>query len=359
MKNPNGYGSVIYLGKGRRKPYAVRITDGFRKNKKGVYVQKFKYLEYFEKSKDAYVYLAEYNAGVKVKEHISLTNQPTFSEVYELWLDYKQHLKKAPGASTVRNYGIAYKHMAELHNRKFVSLRLQDLQTCVNKYSDKSESTLSMIRCVLFGMYEYGLKYEIVEKDYSKLVDYQYTDNSETLHIPFTDAEIKQLWENKDKQYIDIVLMLIYTGMRASELCGILTENIHLDEHYIIGGIKTEAGKNRVIPIHDGILPFIEKHYSPDNKYLLLNTVGNRYQYAALNAKPWKTAMISMGMEHTLHDTRHTCATLMKEYGIDDYYRKLILGHSIQDLTDRVYTKTTIKRLVTEINKIPVPQVSK
>lgn len=83
MKNPNGYGSVIYLGKDRRKPYAVRITDGFRKNEKGVYVQKFKYIEYFEKSKDAYVYLAEYNAGVKVKEHISLSNHPTFAEVYE------------------------------------------------------------------------------------------------------------------------------------------------------------------------------------------------------------------------------------------------------------------------------------
>lgn len=104
--------------------------------------------------------------------------------------------------------------------------------------------------------------------------------------------------------------------------------------------------------------PFFKKHYSPNSKYLLLNTMGNRKQYAALNAKPWKTAMISMGMEHTLHDTRHTCATVMKKYDIDDYYRKLILGHSLQNLTDRVYTKTTIKRLVTEINKIPVPQVS-
>lgn len=356
MKNPNGYGSVIYLGKGRRKPYAVRITDGFRKNKKGAYVQKFKYLEYFEKSKDAYVYLAEYNAGIKVREHVSLSNQPTFVEIYELWVEYKQHLKKAPGASTIRNYGIAFKHMAELHDLKFVNIRLQDLQTCVNKYSEKSESTVSMIRCVLFGMYDYAMKYEIVEKDYSKLVDYQYTENQDSLHTPFSEEEIKKLWSNQDKEYIDIVLMLIYTGMRASEICGILTENIHLDEHYLIGGIKTDAGKNRIIPIHDSILPFFKKHYCKDNKYFLINSVGNRYQYAALNSKPWKTAMISMGMEHTLHDTRHTCASLMKEYGVDDYYRKLILGHSIQDFTDRVYTSTTVERLVSEINKISVPK---
>ena len=30
MRNPNGYGSVVYLGKNRRKPYAVRVTNGYK-----------------------------------------------------------------------------------------------------------------------------------------------------------------------------------------------------------------------------------------------------------------------------------------------------------------------------------------
>ncbi|MFR8294834.1 MAG: hypothetical protein ACLVAU_11750 [Ruminococcus sp.] len=38
---------------------------------------------------------------------------------------------------------------------------------------------------------------------------------------------------------------MIYTGFRIGEVFTILKENVHLDEGYIIGGIKTEAGKDR------------------------------------------------------------------------------------------------------------------
>ena len=64
--------------------------------------------------------------------------------------------------------------------------------------------------------------------------------------------------------------------------------------------------------------------------------------------------MERLGMKHTLHDTRHTCASLMKEYECDDLYRKLIMGHRVEDLTDRVYTHVEIARLVLEINKIKI-----
>lgn len=42
---------------------------------------------------------------------------------------------------------------------------------------------------------------------------------------------------------------MIYTGFRIGEVFTILKENVHLDEGYIIGGIKTEAGKDRIVPL--------------------------------------------------------------------------------------------------------------
>ena len=81
MKNPSGYGSVVNLGKRRNKPYAVRITTGRHKSPKGRWVYTYKYLEYFEKSKDAHTYLANYNVGNPVKKHVSLIKEPTFKEV--------------------------------------------------------------------------------------------------------------------------------------------------------------------------------------------------------------------------------------------------------------------------------------
>ena len=52
-------------------------------------------------------------------------------------------------------------------------------------------------------------------------------------------------------------MVLLYTGMRIDELLSMRCENVHLKEHYMQGGEKTEAGKNRIIPILDPIYKII------------------------------------------------------------------------------------------------------
>lgn len=41
------------------------------------------------------------------------------------------------------------------------------------------------------------------------------------MHVPFTDEELKMLWSNKEEPFVDIMLMMIYTGLRASEFISI------------------------------------------------------------------------------------------------------------------------------------------
>lgn len=63
MKNPNGYGSVINLGKGRRRPWAARVTTGLvYDEKKDKLIQRYKYIGYADTRKEAHQILAEYNA---------------------------------------------------------------------------------------------------------------------------------------------------------------------------------------------------------------------------------------------------------------------------------------------------------
>lgn len=50
--------------------------------------------------------------------------------------------------------------------------------------------------------------------------------------------------------------------MRIEELLFMFTKNIDLKEDYMRGGLKTNSGKNRVIPIHHLIKPIIKKHYN-------------------------------------------------------------------------------------------------
>lgn len=62
----------------------------------------------------------------------------------------------------------------------------------------------------------------------------------------------------KNNLYAQIVLMLIYSGVRVSELLDLKRENVHIDEHYfkVVEG-KTESGI-RIVLIHDKTHPFLE-----------------------------------------------------------------------------------------------------
>lgn len=67
------------------------------------------------------------------------------------------------------------------------------------------------------------------------------------------------------------MLILLYSGMRTGEIRQLRTENIFLEQNYIIGGIKTEAGIDRIIPIHPKIKDLIIKYYESDKPFLFYN----------------------------------------------------------------------------------------
>lgn len=69
-----------------------------------------------------------------------------------------------------------------------------------------------------------------------------------------------------------------------------------------------------------------------------------RGRFAKINKK--------FGMSHRPHDTRHTFITLGKEANMNEYILKLIVGHAIEDVTEKVYTHRTMEQLATEIEKI-------
>lgn len=221
----------------------------------------------------------------------------------------------------------------------------------IDKYSIKKS-----VRVLLNVLYNYAMKNDIVDKKYSKFIELgkpvKVYDRQ-----PFTDEEIQILWDNVDKiPFVDVVLILIYTGMRITELLEVENENIHLDERYIIGGKKTEAGKNRVIPIAKKILPLIKARYNPENRFLITEN-GKPITYSHFRERIWIPLMKKqVGMkqigQHKIHDTKHTTATALSNAGVDDLTRKYILGHKTDtDITDR-YTHRRIEQLVEAIDKI-------
>lgn len=85
----------------------------------------------------------------------------------------------------------------------------------------------------------------------------------------------------QENKYYQIILMLLYNGVRISEFLNLKKENVHLDEQYFdVISSKTENGIRKV-PIADKLLPFYRAWYEscPGSSYLLHTEDGKKFTY--------------------------------------------------------------------------------
>ncbi len=366
MKMPNGYGNVIKLSGKRRKPWAVRVSY-WEDIPGSPPKRKRKYIAYFSEQKYALAYLAEYNSGAVVKEHQKYADVPTFAELFSKWETYRKSLKSNPSASCWKNYKLAFNLYAPVHDKKIISLRPKDLQDCISAHSAKSKTTVGNMRAIVRGMWQYAIVNEYTDKDITQHLVFDSSYNGEPVHTRFTDSEIASLWDALGTiNNVDIVLIYIYTGMRPVELLDMLSRDVHLEERYMIGGAKTEAGRNRIIPIHEAIVPLIKYRLNQNREYLITNKYGNHYTRAVYHNSNWNTVMQRMNLNHVPHDGRYTFASLADQVSMNETCRKIIMGHALSnkagtafktggtsDITQDVYTEKTLDQLLKEVNKLP------
>lgn len=350
MRLPNGYGSVIKLSGNRRNPYLVRKTAGWQYDKeKDKQVQKYIIIGYAPTKAEGLQMLAEYNKNPFDIESAKIT----FQEVFDKW-----SASKFPSISqsNINGYNASYKLCGTLYNKVFKDIRLADLQFVVDNCG-KNYPTLRKLK-VLFGqIYDYAMKNDICSKDYSKYVDiskFKSKNPNKMDRNKFSKEDIERLWQQKDDKYYQIVLMLIYTGVRISELLDLKKENVHLDKQYFDVLIsKTENGIRKV-PIADKVLPFFEAWYhDTDSEYLLHTEDGSHFKYRNYYDSYFLPLMKNLGLTQTPHCCRHTCISMLAEAKVEQTIIKKIVGHSgAMTLTEKVYTHLDIEELVNAINKI-------
>ena len=127
---------------------------------------------------------------------------------------------------------------------------------------------------------------------------------------------------------------------------------MNLENNTITGGSKTDAGKNRIIPIHPKILPLIIERMENETDYLIPNKKGtNYYEYNNFRQNEFVKIMEQLGMEHTIHDTRHTFATMISDVSDNENAITGIIGHTNINMTKK-YTHTNIEKMRKEMEKI-------
>lgn len=133
---------------------------------------------------------------------------------------------------------------------------------------------------------------------------------------------------------------------------GLKNEHIDLENRIIVGaGIKTEAGKNRVIPINRKILPLIQKHMRADKTFLFATKTNRPVLYDNYR-KSFMSVMDKLEMTHTIHDCRHTFATLLNNADANPTAIKNIVGHTSFETTEKIYTHKNIEELKKAIDLI-------
>lgn len=333
---PKGMGSVCKLSGNRRKPYAARIQSGVTKGGNVAY----KYLGYYKSSQEAIQALIEYN---KNPYDLALAN----ATIADIWDIFKQRRFGVISDSGRRIYTAAYSHLSPIHNAAIKDLKTYHLQNLIDSV-DRGWQTKSHIQTLLHQMFDIAIELDIIEKNYAEFIKKDSRPKSE-MHKAFTSDEIKLLFNSVFSEvWADTVLIMIYTGMRPSEMLKIRIEDIHLQEKYMVGGLKTKAGKGRVIPINDKVYPFISRRYNTENEFLI-EYKGKPLRYD-IYAKDFKQLMDALGMEHLPHDGRHTFASIANTAGVNPVTVKLIMGHSSQDITERVYTHKAIDELLAAVN---------
>ena len=373
-KLPNGYGSIKYLGKNRRNPYAVHppVTDY---TDEGVPITP-KALCYVDDWMKGFIILTSYKAGTytkgderdiilpidqksleiiaqrllsdynKAQGIVEEKREPekTFAEVYKEFWKYKFENEKGKklSESSKRSIQAAFKNAKALHDRPFRELRHDDLQSVVDNCPLK-HSSLELIVHLFRQMYAYADIYELCDKDYSAHIKINKEDDDES-GVPFTDNDLKILWNNKGDEIVEFILIMCYSGFRIRAYKNL---EINLKDTYLKGGIKTKASKDRIVPIHSAILPLVKRRLKAGSIF--------PSTYSSF-LKDMSNKLSELGIEkHTPHDCRHTFSALCEKYGVNENDRKRMMGHSFgNDITNAKYGHRTIEDLREEIEKIKV-----
>lgn len=342
MRLANNFGSVYELKGNRRRPFVAKKTIGYNEKKQPIY----KVIGYYETREKALIELSKYNNhpyNIELKDI-------TFSQLYEMWLSKKQR-KIENGTlkeSSLKSYKSIYKnHCKDLYNKYFVDIKTNDIQRLIDNCNG-GYSLKCYIKGLFFQMFEYAMQIDLpINRNYARYIELGRQVKS-TMHINMSENDINCLWEHVEEKNVDLILILIYTGLRPQELLNIETKNIFIDNKYMVGGMKTTAGTNRIIPLHDRIIPLIKKRLLNAKKYLITSEIGNKYSYAAFQ-KHWNKVTNKLKLKYLPYDARHTAITRLNNVNANYHCTKLIVGHKLNDITS-IYTHKDKSQLIETIN---------
>lgn len=361
MRLPNGFGQITEIrNQNLRNPFRVMVHVGYAEDGKRI-AKPLRPKSYFATYNEAYQALIEYH-----RDPFDLTHITTMQELYDEWVKYKS---KKVGASLMRHYHSVWEYSSAIYDIPVRDLRVRHMKKCLEngtalrkgKVVNPTPIVQKKMKSLYCSLLDYAIENELITDNIARNILLEEAITVQKEHIPYTEDEIQLLWSHLDSIPVaDMLLIQCYTGWRPKELIDLKISDTDMVARTFRGGSKTKSGKNRIVPIHPRIFPLVEARYqfAQENglEYLfnLRSSRGLRhynyddFQYGIKDAIKYH----GLGANHRGHDGRVHFITEAKRANVDEYALKKIVGHSISDITESVYTKRDPDWLRTEIEKL-------
>ncbi|MBQ7677556.1 MAG: tyrosine-type recombinase/integrase [Lachnospiraceae bacterium] len=340
-KRANGQGSILKRGETYKAIVRMHAYDGtvISRSRSG-----------FKTRRDAELAIPDLvqqlRRGDVLKESVK------FAELYENWVPF---YSSRVSAGEMKSAAAAFRHFQSIHNYRFADVTTAQMQSCIDS-CPRGKRTKENMKLLARRMYAYAIGERIVAVNYA---DSLYCGNDpKGRRPPFTKNEIALIdqAERDGVPYADYVLAMIYTGFRPTEFLTLTRDSYDPVENIFIAGIKTEAGFDRVVPIHPRIQPIVDRALArghilfPDENGRMMDDERFRVRY-------FEPLMERLGIIGRVpYSSRHSFANFLKrpeQEKLADRDIIALMGHSEKAQT--IYYQTAdLDELRAIINSFPV-----
>lgn len=243
---------------------------------------------------------------------------PTFNALYKEWSS--THYQTI-GDKKIQQYKHVYDESVSLYRMRFSDIGVRHFQAVIDAQKN-TYAVRKLFKSVYSMMSDYAMRCGYITTNYARLCVVPSAEKPNKR--AFTSDEISKvwtLWNDNCDPIAGTTLIMIYTGMRWGEISTIDPKNIHVDEGYMLGGIKTETSKLGEILIVDAIKPIVRTLMLPRNLIAVMSTEGFRASFNTMQER--------LGIpRHTVHECRHTTATILASLGVQPAVISAIMRHS-------------------------------
>lgn len=337
-RRPRGTGTIYKLKD-------IRRANPYRVEKDGVRMGDFPSME------AAQLFLDKLNA----KANLANTINWTLDDVHELWLS-REYLTL--DQDTKDSYDFAWAKFESIKQKKMREINTETVQALIDAEIKKgrSRSQQQKIRSMYSVLCKVAMEKDIIDRNYSTFL--RLSAQADVRRDVFTLEEIDLVLKDAaTNETSKIIAIFLHTGFRISELISMPRDGVDLDEWVFRGGVKTRAGKKRLVPIVTTIRPFVQYFYEKAKGRAFLSGYTGNKDVANFRNRDYYPTLERLGIRTEdrpmkPHSCRYTLATRGHSMGIDNDTLVKILGHADFDVTSDIYIQEDIQKLHDEMAKL-------